>query len=497
MSRNRLNMITIGILLSLFLASMEGTVVATAMPTIVAQLGGLSIYSWVFSIFMLTSTTTVPIYGKLSDLYGRKLIYIISMSLFIAGSILCAQAQTMEQLILFRAVQGLGAGGVLPLAFTIIGELFTLEQRARMQGLFSGVWGVSSVIGPLVGGFLVDRVSWRWVFLINVLPGVAAAALVWFAWKSTLQKGKEKVRVDYLGAVLLTLSVLVLLLGLDMLGSPWAYGLLPAAVCLMAGLIWVELRAPDPILPLHLFRDRLFTVSILHGVFSGWALFGSLNYVPLFVQAVLGTSATEAGISLMPMSLFWTLASIIGGTLLLRMGYRTLALFGMVLLAAGAFLMTRIGPNTSELSVMIFMGLMGTGMGFSVPAFLIAVQSTVRKQDLGAATSTVQFSRSIGGTIGVSVLGLFLSTRLASHLLAAGINPASVSLETLLDPVAGASAALDGPVRNALASSIANLFVIAFVAALIGLVVVVLAPAGKISQLVEKQAADPSQLPEL
>src|SRR5512141_2157702 len=168
-------------MLSLFLSSMEGTVVATAMPSIVAQLGGLSIYSWVFSIYMLASTTTVPIYGKLSDLYGRKLIFSISMGLFVFGSLLCAQAVSMEQLILFRAVQGLGAGGVLPLSFIIIGELFTLEQRARMQGLFSGVWGVSAVIGPLIGGFLVDQVSWHWVFLINVVPGSTAAVLVWFS----------------------------------------------------------------------------------------------------------------------------------------------------------------------------------------------------------------------------------------------------------------------------------------------------------------------------
>src|SRR5512141_136898 len=180
-------------MLSLFLSSMEGTVVATAMPTIVSQLGGLSIYSWVFSIYMLTSTTTVPIYGKLSDLYGRKRIYAISMLFFIAGSVLCGQARSMEQLIIFRAVQGLGAGGVLPLAFTIIGELFSLEQRAKMQGLFSGVWGVSAVIGPLIGGFLVDRVSWHRVFFINVVPGTLAMLLVWFVWQAPGRVGDRKV----------------------------------------------------------------------------------------------------------------------------------------------------------------------------------------------------------------------------------------------------------------------------------------------------------------
>lgn len=483
MSRNRLTLITVGILLSLFLASMEGTVVATAMPTIVGQLGGLSIYSWVFAVYMLTSTTTVPIYGKLSDIYGRKLVYLISMGLFLAGSILCGMARSMDQLILFRAIQGLGAGGVLPLAFTIIGELFTLEQRANMQGLFSGVWGVSAVIGPLIGGFLVDQISWRWVFFINVIPGLLAAGLVWFAWHDVAHTLRPRLAVDYLGAALLTLGVLSLLIGLEELGTPVAWGFIAAAVLLFAGLVWVERRAPDPILPLHLLRDRLFNVSILHGLLSGWALFGSLNFVPLFVQAVLGTSATQAGITLTPMSLAWTIASVFGARLLLKRSYRNLALIGMVLLVAGAFLMSRIGTNSSQLAIMTYLGLMGTGMGLSVPAFLIAVQSTVVKHDLGAATSTLQFSRSIGGTVGVSVLGAFLSTWLASNLLKLGINPGTVSLDSLLDPVASANATLEGPLRQALAVSIANLFVIAFVVAALGLLVVLFSPRGKITQL--------------
>ncbi len=493
MSRSRLNLITVGIMLGLFLASMEGTVVATAMPTIVGQLGGLSIYSWVFAIYMLASTTTVPIYGKLSDIYGRKGVYTICVGLFLAGSILCGQARTMEQLIAFRAVQGLGAGGMLPLAFTIIGELFTLEQRARMQGLFSGVWGVSAVIGPLIGGFLVDQVSWQWVFYINVIPGLLAAGFVWFAWKDGERIGKSRVTVDYLGAALLTLGVVSLLVGLDELGTPLAWALLAVAAGLFAGLVWAERRAVDPILPLPLFRDRLFTVSILHGILAGWAMFGSLSYVPLFVQAVVGTNATQAGISLTPMSLFWTLASIIGGPLLLKTGYRTLALAGMVLLSGGAFLMSRIGVSATQLQIMLYTGLMGTGMGLCIPAFLIAVQTSVRKEELGAAASTIQFSRSIGGTLGVSVMGAFLSARLATNLLAAGIDPATVSLESLIDPVASASATLEGPLRTALATSMGSLFLIAFAAAFLGLLVVTLSPRGKISQL-EKDAAE--ELPE-
>lgn len=490
MSRTRINLIIMGIMLSLFLSSMEGTVVATAMPSIVGQLGGLSIYSWVFSIFMLTSTTTVPIYGKLSDLYGRKRVYAVSMALFLIGSILCAQARSMEQLILFRAVQGLGAGGVLPLAFTIVGEMFSLEQRAKMQGLFSGVWGVSAVIGPLIGGFLVDQVSWHWVFYINVIPGLVGACLVWFAWQESARSAGP-VQVDYLGAILLTLGALALLLGLNELGTPLGWWMFLMMLVAFAGLYWAERRAADPILPLHLFRGRLFNVSILHGIFSGWAVFGSLSYIPLFVQAVLGTSATQAGITLTPMSLSWTMASIFGGRLLLKMGYRTLSLVGMALLVIGALLMTQINAHTSQIAIMVYTSMMGIGMGISIPAFLIAVQSTVPKEDLGVATSTLQFSRSIGGTLGVSVLGAFLSTQLASHLAASGLNPAAVSLDSLIDPITGAaSTALKGPLREALAISIAHMFILAFAAGVAALAVTAFAPGGKIAQLIARQTLD-------
>ncbi len=492
MSERRLKVITLGILLSLFLASMEGTVVATAMPTIVGQLGGLSIYSWVFAIYLLAGTTTVPIYGKLSDLYGRRRVFSAAMLLFLGGSILCGTAQTMEQLIFFRAVQGLGAGGVLPLAFTIVGELFSLEQRARLQGLFSGVWGVSSVIGPLIGGFLVDQASWHWVFLINIIPGSLALILVLLAWKGGVQRQviSGKVVVDYPGAALLTMGALALLLGLNELGSAAAIWLLAASAILFAALYLVERRTADPILPLGLFRDRLFAASLAHGLFSGWAMFGSINYVPLFVQAVLGTSATEAGIALAPMSLSWTFASILGARLLLKIGYRTLALVGMVFLVAGTYLMSTIGSQSSELLIMLYLGLMGTGMGVSVPAFLIAVQSTVRKDALGTATSTLQFARNIGGTLGVSILGAFLSAHLSERLLAASIDPATVSLESLLDPVASASQALSGPLRGALAVSIASLFVIAFGVAVLGLFSVLLAPGGKIATLMQQKNLD-------
>ena len=459
-------------MLSLFLASMETTVVATAMPTIVGQLGGLEHYSWVFSAFMLASTTTVPLYGKISDLYGRRKLYVFAMGLFLIGSILCGLANSMTALIFGRALQGVGAGGIMPLAFILIGEMFTLEQRARMQGLFSGVWGVSSIVGPLLGGFLVDQLSWRWVFYINIIPGLLAAALVASAWRDH-EHGHARPAVDYAGAALLTAGVVTLLLGLMGSGtSGWI--LISVASALFILLFWVERRAADPVLPLPLFRDRLFSTAAVHGVLTGWALFGSVSFIPLFVQAVLDTNATQAGITLTPMLLGWVAASIIGTRLMLIAGYRRLALIGMVSFTLGAFLMSRAGMDSSRMSLMVFVALMGIGMGLSIPSFLIAVQTSVERRQLGTATSTLQFSRSIGGTLGVSVMGAALSARLASNLSASGLDPELV--RQLLDPLPGAQVVIGEGVRFAMADAIHLVFVIAFAAAALAMVTVFFTP---------------------
>ena len=474
MSRNRILLVTAGIMLSLFLASMESTVVATAMPTIVGQLGGLEHYSWVFSAFMLASTTTVPLYGKLSDIYGRRKLYVIAMALFLIGSILCGLANNMTGLVFARGLQGIGAGGIMPLAFILIGEMFTLEQRARMQGLFSGVWGVSSIVGPLLGGFLVDQLSWRWIFYINIPFGLLAAALVGFAWRDQIHAHGKPV-VDYAGAILLTVSVVILLLGLSLpLGSSNSWILIVAAVILFTLLLWVESRAADPILPLRLFRERLFSTAILHGVLTGWAMFGSISFIPLFVQSVLGTSATQAGITITPMLLGWVTASIIGTRLLLTIGYRKLAILGTALLTLGAFLMSRAGVNISQIMLMIFVTLMGIGMGLSIPSFLIAVQTSVERRQLGTATSTLQFSRSIGGTLGVSVMGAALSTSLVTSLAAVGLNMDLVS--ELLNPAAWLQVVIDEAVRIAVATAINQVFLIAFFAALLALIVTLFSP---------------------
>jgi EmrB/QacA subfamily drug resistance transporter len=479
--------IVAGIMLSIFMASMEATVIATAMPTIVAQLGGLEIYSWAFTAYMLTSTCTVPVYGKLSDIYGRRIVYAVAMLLFLLGSSLCGLAQSMEQLIFFRAIQGVGAGGVLPLAFIIIGDIFTFEQRARMQGFFAGVWGVSSIMGPLLGGFLVDQWTWHWVFYVNILPGIIAFALVWLALQDNITH-KQGVAIDYLGAVILMMAVVLLLLGLNELSSPIGIALLVAAVFLFGVLWFVERRAADPVLPLALYRDRLFATATLHGILSGWAMFGSLSYIPLFVQAVMGRSATEAGATITPLMLGWVLASIIGGRLLLKIGYRTVALTGMVLLTLGSFLVSQSGSQVSREVIMVYLTMMGIGMGLSVPSFLIAVQSSVAKHNLGTATSTLQFSRSIGGTLGVSIMGAYLTLRLTNALAAVGLDPNAISLDSMIEGAAGA-ATVTGPMREAMAVAIQGVFVLAFIAAGLGLISTAFAPTGRIGQLNQEPAA--------
>ncbi|MDR7544276.1 MAG: MDR family MFS transporter [Armatimonadota bacterium] len=489
MSRSRA-LVTLGVMLSMFLAAMEGTVVATAMPTIVGQLGGLSIYAWVFSGYLLASTTTVPIFGKLSDQLGRRPVYAVAMGLFLAGSLLCGQAQSMGQLIAFRVLQGLGAGGILPLAFTIVGALYNYEQRARMQGLFSGVWGLSSIVGPLLGGFLVDQVSWPWIFYINVFPGLLAAALIWFFWVDEA-RAAGPARVDYLGAGLLSSSVVALLLGLFALRTSGGAMLIALAAVLATALWAVERRAAEPVLPIPLFRDRLFAAASAHGLLAGFAMFGSIAFVPLFVQAVLGTTATAAGATLTPFMLGWVVASVTGSRLLLRIGYRTLAVSGMASLTVGALLMSRVGPHASQATLMVDLTLMGIGMGLSVPSLTIAVQTAVARRHLGTATSTLQFARSIGGAIGVNVMGAVLALRLAGALAARGLDPAGLSLHRLLDPLgrSSAGAAMDAALRGALGDAIGGVFVIAFVAATAGLAATATAPAGSVAQLAQRSGA--------
>jgi EmrB/QacA subfamily drug resistance transporter len=500
-SQRRLVAVTFALMMGLFLASLEVTVVSTAMPTIVAQLGGLEIYSWVFAIYMLTSTTTVPIFGRLSDLYGRKPIYLIGIFLFLLGSTLSGLSQSMAQLVLFRAIQGLGAGALMPMAFTIIGDIYTLEQRAKMQGFFSGVWGVSSVIGPVIGGYLVDTWSWRWVFYLNIPFGLLAAVLIALSLIEPVEE-RDTGRVDYLGAALLSVGVLALLYALLQGGTAYAWGdwrilgLFALSLASIFAFIRVEQRVEGPLLPLNLFSDRLFATASAHGFVAALALFGVSSYIPLYVQGVLGTSATRAGAALTPSIIGWTSGSVIAGYLLLRFGPRLIAIGGMAFMVVGTFLLTRLGTDSAEMVVWASMLLMGLGMGLTITSYLVAVQERVPRRRLGVATSSLQFIRQIGGTIGVSVMGAVMAARLTSGL-ATLPGGSEVNAQSLLDPSTGLALppAIADAFQRLLADALQPAFYIAFGAVLVGLVIAFLTPRGTTRQLVADGQRDEARLP--
>ncbi|HEX2060322.1 MAG TPA: MDR family MFS transporter [Thermoanaerobaculia bacterium] len=408
MSPRRRWFVTAGVMTGMLLAALEGTVVGTAMPTIVAALGGLAHYSWVFSAYLLTSTVTVPVWGKLSDLFGRRPLFQIGVAVFLIGSAACGLSQTMTQLIISRAVQGVGAGALVPLAMTIIGDIFTLQERAKMQGFFSGVWGVSSVFGPLLGGFITDQLSWRWVFLINLPVGIAAAAIIGFGLVEP--KREERAAIDYAGAIVLTGAVTLLLL---VLGDGNRYLLLLPVVALFLWFVRIEQRAEDPIVPLRLFRNRVVTVAIVVGFLAGIAMFAGITFVPLLAQGVLGATATEAGSFLTPLMLAWVLASIVGGRLLMRLGSRTLVLSGLVFMLVGFAALATFSRTTPRMLMLLELTLIGAGLGLTMLTLLIASQHSVPREQLGITTSLNQFSRSIGGALGVALLGAVLAAGLA------------------------------------------------------------------------------------
>lgn len=404
------------------MGSMEATVVATAMPSIVAQLGGFSLYGWAFSIYVLASSAGIPLAGKLSDILGRRVVYLGSMLLFLAASLLCAFAPSMPWLIVFRALQGLGAAGLLPLALVMIGDMFTFAERARIQALFSAVWGVSSIVGPLLGGFLVDRVGWPSVFYINVPFGILSAWFVWHYWTDHHDLSASSPHIDYAGAALITLSTISLLLGLTDLTAWFGPPLILLSV-LLAGLLWrVEQRSPDPVVPLRLFSWPLFTLSLLHSLTIGWALNGVTAYVPLYVQQVQGKSATEAGAALTPLLLSWVVSSALCARLMLRTGYRGPALAGMSFVIAGSILLALLQPDSPHSLLLSSMLIMGAGFGLTVPALLIAVQMLVDRQSMGVATSALQFARGIGGSIGVGVMSAFLNSRIPAAGIASALQ---------------------------------------------------------------------------
>lgn len=421
MSSRRRWAVTIGVMTGMFIAALEATVVGTAMPTVIATLGGLNHYSWVFTAYIVTSTVTVPVWGKLSDLYGRRLLYQVGIGIFLLGTLLSGMSASMTQLIIFRAVQGLGAGALVPLAMTIIGDIFTLRERARMQALFSGVWGLSSVIGPIIGGFITDNISWRWVFFINLPIGVVAAIIIGFALKEP--KLTEKPKIDYAGALVLMSAISLFMLAMAEGGSTLAALFAPrnlllfgVSAILTVLFIVIEKRAADPIIPFSLFRNRTILVSTIAGFLAGFAMFGGISFIPLFAQGALGATATEAGSLLTPLMLSWVTMSVIGGRVLLNAGYRTISIIGFIILSVGFILLTQFERTTAYFWLYFDLALIGAGLGLTMLTLLIAVQQAVERTQLGVATSLNQFIRSIGGAFGVAIMGAVLTAGLATQL---------------------------------------------------------------------------------
>src|SRR6516165_1231964 len=422
---HRRTLIIIGaLLLGMLLAALDQTIVATALPTIAGDLHGLSHLSWVVTAYLLASTVSTPLWGKLGDLYGRKVFFEAAIVIFLVGSALCGLAHSIFILIVFRAVQGIGGGGLLTGAQTIVADVVPARDRGRYQGLFGSVFGVTSVIGPLIGGFFVDNLSWRWVFYVNIPIGAIALAVVAAVLPGQLRRAEH--RIDYLGTVLLAGAATSLVLLTSLGGTTYAWSSAPifilggAAVVLGAAFIWAESRAAEPVVPLHLFRNRVFSSASAIGFVVGFALFGAIAYLPQYMQIVKGVSPTISGLRLLPLMAGLLTTSIVSGRLVTRWGrYRIFPIIGTATMTVGLYLLSHLGVTTSNWLASLYMLVLGAGIGASLQVLVVAVQNAVSYADLGAATGGTTFFRSIGGSFGTATFGAVFSNVLAGDLATA------------------------------------------------------------------------------
>ena len=487
--------VTAAMLIATFLAAIEVTVVSTAIPRISSDLGGLQYISWVFASYLLASTVTIPIFGKLADLFGRKRIFMFGVIVFLIGSMLSGIARSMPQLIWFRAVQGVGAGALNPTTFTIIGDIYPYEQRAKVQGLFSSVWGLAGLVGPLIGGFLVDYISWRWIFYLNLPFGLLAMVMVLLFLKEDGETGKPK--VDYLGAFTFFIAITSLLLVLSVGGTdvPWTSPYLVLLVVTGAVsfilFFWIETKVREPMLPLHLFKIPAILVANMIGFLASSILIALNVYMPLWVQGVIGHGATGSGMVLLPMSLAWMLGAIVGGRLMLRIGPRLTAFFGMFFILTGCLALGGIDIHTPSWILPIVMLVIGFGFGFVMTVCTVIVQSSVQWNLRGTATASNTFLRTLGQTVGVTVFGALFNMSLQNHLVNQKMQIPASEMNRLLDAneLSSLPAGLLSGLRETLALGMHHIFLILIGIALVNICLTFALPAGK-PDILENPAHD-------
>ncbi|WP_240939679.1 multidrug efflux MFS transporter MdtP [Bacillus tequilensis] len=409
-----------GLIIAMFFSALDGTIVGTAMPKIVGDLGGLSMMTWLTTAYLLTSTTVVPIAGKLADLLGRRIVYVSGLIIFMAASALCGMANNMTELIIFRGLQGIGGGIMMPMAMIVIGDLFTGKQRAKFQGVFGAIYGLASVIGPQIGGWIVDSLNWKWVFYINLPVGIIAVIFIARGLQGRRQTGP--INFDIAGIFTMIVGVVSLLLALSFGGKDYAWGswqilgLFALALIGIVSFIIVESKAKEPILPMYLFKNRTFTFLNLIGFFMSIGMFGAITFVPFFMQGIVGVSASESGTIMTPMMISMIITSIIGGQLVYKIGIKPQIITGMLVMAGGFLLLTTLDLDTSKLVATSYMAIIGLGMGLVMPILTLALQESFSKEELGVVTSSSQFFRSIGGTFGITMLGAVMNARSGSLL---------------------------------------------------------------------------------
>jgi EmrB/QacA subfamily drug resistance transporter len=455
-----------GLMLAQFLASLDQTIVGTALPKIVADLSGFTKFTWVVTSYMITSTVTIPIVAKLSDMYGRKWFLVGGIIIFLVGSAICGTSQTMDQLIAYRAIQGVGAGAIMALAFTILGDLFPPSERGKYAGIMAGVFGLSSIIGPTLGGYITDSIGWHWVFYVNIPLGILIIFLIIFFFPH-LKFSTRKHKIDFLGIIALALTVVPLLMALSLGGrvgyawtSPQIVGLFEFSVLMFFVLLNIEKHVKEPLIPLWIFKDRIVSVSSLIIFLTGFGMFAGIVFVPFFFQVVLGKSATSSGSFLTPMMLGMITGSLLSGQYLSRMGghYRTQGLVGCAIMALGIFLLSGMTGHTPESAAVVNIVIMGFGLGITMPVYTIAVQNAVPYSVMGIATSTTAFFRSIGGVLGMAVVGSVLNNRFASEFTAnlslqlKAAIPADKLSQLTIDPQSVFSSGMLGDVQKSFAS---------------------------------------------